>query len=112
MRFLVLALALAFSGAASADSEKKLEGRVLQVKVTLCQYKPRGCAGYFVLDAMREGKREQLTVQVRLGVPIRNGEDYVLLATLPGRLVSVTHVVEKNAVVAQSIEVLEKPARE
>jgi len=107
----VAALLLAFlsGGAAQAEVEKKVEGRVLQVRVTLCQYKPRGCAGYFVLDAMREGRREQLTVQVRLGVPIRNGEDYVLLATLPGRVVSVTHVVENGAIVARSIEVLERP---
>ncbi|MBI2753743.1 MAG: hypothetical protein HYX46_09570 [Betaproteobacteria bacterium] len=98
-----------FAGAVLADAERKVEGRVLHVKVTLCQFKPRGCAGYMILDAGRDGRREQVTVQVRLGVPIRHGEDYVLLATLPGSAVSVTHVIEKDAIVARSIEVLERP---
>ena len=99
-------IAILFDGAARAEVEEKIEGRVLHVKVTLCQFKPRGCAGYMILDAGHGGRREQLTVQVRLGVPIRRGEDYVLLGNLPGRAVSVTHVVEKGAIVARSIEVL------
>ena len=62
-----------------------------------------------ILDAAREGRREQLAVQVRLGVPIRRGDDYILLANLLGRTVSVTYVLEKGALVARSIEVLDKP---
>lgn len=91
--------------AAGPSAERRIEGRVLHATVTLCQLKPKGCAGYFVLDAERSGKREQMTVQVRLGVPIRHGEDYVLLATLPGSVVSVVHVVDKGAIIARWIEV-------
>ena len=103
--FLTTALAALPAAAQPSNAERRLEGRVLRTTVTLCQLKPKGCAGYFVLEAERGGKREQITVQVRLGVPIRHGEDYVLLATLPGSVISVVHVVEKGAIVARWIEV-------
>ena len=99
-------LVAAIAGAAQAGAEQRLEGMVLRTKVTLCEFRPRGCAGFMVLEIEREGRRERLTVQVRLGVPIRRGDDYILLATLPGRFVSVIHVAEKGAIVAKSIEVL------
>lgn len=112
MRMWFLAAALvALPAGADADAERRVEGKVLRATVTLCQLKPRGCAGYFVLDADRQGRREQVTVQVRLGVPIRRGDDYVLLATLPGSVVSVVHVAEKGAIVARSIEVMEIAGR-
>ena len=79
---------------------------MLRTHVTLCQLKPRGCAGYMVVATKRAGRREQWTVQVRLGVPIRRGEDYVYLATLDGKTISVTYVGESSGMVARSIEVL------
>jgi len=100
-----------FTGAARAGAEQKLEGLVLRTNVTLCQLKPRGCAGYFVLETERGSRRERVTVQVRLGVPIRHEDDYVFLASLSGNLVSVTYVSEKGAIVARSIVVLYKAAR-
>ena len=43
---------------------------------------------------------------MRLGVPIRDGEKYVYLASLGEKLISVVHVTEKGALVAVSIEVI------
>jgi hypothetical protein len=103
---LLAALAAPLSGA--ADAERKFEGLVLRTHVTLCQLKPRGCAGYMDVETERAGRRERWTVQVRLGVPIRYGDDYVYLATLDRNVVSVTHVSENGAIVARSIEVLKR----
>lgn len=103
--FAISGLALQLAGVAAAAPERKIRGRVLQVTVTLCQLRPRGCAGYLVLETDREGRREQVIVQVPLGVPIRHEDDYVFLATLPGSVVSVVHVIVKGAIVARSIEV-------
>ncbi|OGA14332.1 MAG: hypothetical protein A3H32_04900 [Betaproteobacteria bacterium RIFCSPLOWO2_02_FULL_63_19] len=103
--FLVAALVALPAAAEPAGVERRIDGRVLRVTVTLCQMKPRGCAGYLVLELNRLGRRQQVMVQVRMGVPIRHEDDYVLLATLPGSAVSVVHVTEKGAIVARSIEV-------
>ena len=103
---LIAGLAAPLTGAAQAIAERRIAGKVLHLKVTLCESRPRGCAGHMVVEVDREGGHEQVMVQVRLGVPIRRGDDYVLLGTLPGRLVSVVHVTEKGAIVAKSIEVL------
>lgn len=102
---LAAALVVPPGAGAQTGAERRIEGNVLHVTVTLCQLRPRGCAGYFVLEANRQGRREQVMVQVRLGVPIRRGEDYVLLGALSGSAVSVVHVVEKGAIVARWIEV-------
>jgi hypothetical protein len=58
-----------------------------------------------ILETGQRGRREQVMVQVRLGVPIRHEDDYVYLPSLGGKLVSVTYVTEKDAIVAKSIEV-------
>ena len=105
---LIVALAAPCGSSAQGREERKVEGRVLEVKVRLCQMKPRGCAGSMVLETDREGRRERLTVQVRLGVPIRHGDDYVMLGVLRGSAVKVVHVTENGTIVAQWIEVLEK----
>lgn len=104
---LLLTLSLPAAHAAPANAELMIEGRVGKVTVTLCEFRPRGCAGYFMLEALREGRLDRLMVKVRPGVPIRHGESYVLLANLPGSLVSVVYVLEKAAMVARSIEVIE-----
>jgi hypothetical protein len=57
-----------------------------------------------------KGRREQVTVQVRLGVPIRRKDEYVLLPTLRGSMVAIVHIVEEGSIVARSIEVLKKAA--
>ncbi|TAK49461.1 MAG: hypothetical protein EPO27_05255 [Betaproteobacteria bacterium] len=99
--------------AAPASQERKIEALVLRTHVTLCQFKPRGCAGYMVVATTeRPGKREQWTVQIPLGVPIRRGEDYVFLASLGGSAISVTYVRERDAIVARSIEVIDAKAVE
>lgn len=103
-------LALPMAVAAQAISEQKIEGAVLQTRVTLCQLRPRGCAGYMILDAARQGGRERVLVQVRLGVPITRDERDVALAVLAGSKVSVVYVAEKGGIVARSIKVLSMPA--
>ena len=93
--------------AAPASIEGKFEGLVLRTRVTVCQFKPRGCAGYMVVETERAGRRVQWTVQVRLGVPIRRGEDYIYLASLGGSAISATYVSEQDAIIARSIEVID-----
>ena len=109
---LVVGFAVAPNGLAqpSAD-EQKFEGRVLRTRVTLCEHRARGCAGYMILDAEQRGGHEQVLVQVRLGVPIRHGDDYVYLASLGGKRVSVKYVTDKGGVVAREIEVLDGTER-
>lgn len=109
---LVIAVAVAPLGSpAQPGAEQKFEGRVLHTKVTLCEHRARGCAGYMILETDLRGRRERVMVQVRLGVPIRHGDDYVYLASLGGKLVSVIHVTEKGAIVARAIQVLDGTAR-
>ena len=103
-------LALPMAVAAQAIAEQKIEGAVLRTRVTLCQLRPRGCAGYMILDAARRGGRERVLVQVRLGVPITRDKRDVALAVLAGSKVSVVYVAEKGGIVARSIEVLSMPA--
>lgn len=108
---LVAGFAAPIGGLAQPSAEQKLEGRVLRTKVTLCEHRARGCAGYMILDAEQRGRHEQVMVQVRLGVPIRHGDDYVYLASLGGKLVSVIYVDEKGAIVAKAIQVVDGTAR-
>ena len=83
---------------------------MLHTKVTLCEHRARGCAGYLILETGQRGRHEQVMVQVRLGVPIRHGDDYVYLASLGGKFVSVIYVTEKGAIVARAIKVLPETA--
>ncbi len=108
--FLVASLVAPIGADAQAIAEQKIQGTVLRTRVTLCELKPRGCAGYMILEAERPGGRERTLVQVRLGVPIRQEERYVALALLAGHKVSVVYVKEKGGIVARSIEVLGKAA--
>jgi hypothetical protein len=111
-RALLLTIALAASGEGSAQAreERRVEGRVLETKLQICQLKPRGCAGTMILETERAGTRERLSVRVQLGVPIRRGEDYVSLGVLGGSRVKVVYITEKGSIVAQWIEVLEGKA--
>ena len=97
--------------AAPAIAQEKIEGKVLQTKLTACEFKPGSCAGSMVIEADRQGKPEQVTVQVRLGVPIKHGGEYLYLPALRGSVVSVAHVNEKGEFVAKSIDVVKKAAR-
>lgn len=108
---LIACLAAPLGRAALASTESRFEGVVLRTHVTICQFKPRGCAGYMEVATERGGRRAQWTVQVRLGVPIRRGDDYVYLASLGGKRVSIVHVNEDGAIIARSIEVLTEAAR-
>jgi hypothetical protein len=115
-RALLLAIALAAPGDGSAQvrssEERRVEGRVLEVKIAICQMRPRGCAGSLILDAGRGARPQRLTVRVQLGVPIRYGDKYVMLGGLVGTTVKVVYVNEKDSIVARWIEVLEGSARQ
>lgn len=106
----IAGLAAPIAAGAQASAERKIQATVLSTRVTVCQLKPRGCAGYMIVETDRTGGRERVMVQVRLGVPIRDDETYVALATLAGRTVSVVYVNEKGGFIARSIEVLGKAA--
>ena len=106
----VASLAVPIAAGAQAIAERKIQGKVLSTKVTMCQLKPRGCVGYMIVETDRTSGRERVMVRVRLGVPIREDESYVALAVLAGRTVSVVAVNEKGGFIARSIEVLGKAA--
>jgi hypothetical protein len=112
VRALLLTVALTAPGDGSAQGreERRVEGRVLETKLQICQLKPRGCAGSMILETECGGRRARLSVRVKLGVPIRHGDDYVSLGVLGGSLVKVVYATEKDSIVAQSIEVLEMGA--
>ncbi len=104
-RRLILIAALAgalstLSGAAVA--QEKIEGKVLSTKLTVCTFKPGGCEGTMLLET---AKPEQVTIKVPLGTMIKQGNEFVFLPALRGRVVTVAHVVEKGEKVAKAIDV-------
>ncbi len=105
-RFLIAALAATFSTlTGTALAQEKIEGKVISTKLTVCQFKPGGCAGSLLMETAAPGKREQVTIQVPLGTMIRKGEEVVYLPALRGRIVAVTHVTEKGERIARAIDV-------
>ena len=108
---LIAILVALLTAPAPARAEERIEGRVLRTTITLCEVKPRGCAGIIVLETNRQGKHEQVTVQVRLGVPIRHEDEFLYLSALDGSVVSVTYVTEKGAIIARSIEMTTRSMR-
>lgn len=105
-----LGLILAFMATSlGAFAAEKLEGRVVTTTLTQCDFKPRTCEGSVDLQTKRNGKPEQVTIQVRKGTTIRKGNSAVLLPALNGSLVAIAYVMENGQKLARSIEV--KPER-
>ena len=110
-RLAIVLTATLVSGAASvplsALGQDRVEGTVVRVKLTFCHFKPRGCAGWFLLAHKRPDKTGQVTIDVSFETQIRQGDDYIYLSALGGKKVAVTYVTKKGAIHAKSIEVLE-----
>lgn len=108
---LIVGLMLLLTAPAPAAAEQRVEGRVLRTKITICELKPRGCAGFMVLETHHQRESDEVTIQVPLGVPIRNEDIYVYLPALDGSVVSVTYVTERGVIIARSIEVITGASR-
>lgn len=81
--------------------QQALEGKVLGIKLTHCDFKPGGCAGSLKLETVAG----QVEIDVPLGTPIRQGSEYVYLPALRGKAVSVVLAADKPGKTARSIDV-------
>lgn len=93
--------------ATAALAQERIEGKVIGTRLTFCAFdrKIGGCAGALALQTEREGKSAEMTFEVPLGTPITQGREVVYLPALRGKMVAITHVVDKNQRVAKAIEV-------
>jgi hypothetical protein len=91
-------------------AQEKIEGVVTGTKLTMCSFKPGGCAGSLVLEVQRDKNMEQVAVKVPLGTHIRKGDEHTYLPALRGNMVSISHIVENGEKIAKSIDVI-KPAK-
>lgn len=98
---------LGMSQAAVAIGQDKTEGKVVGTKLTHCDMEKKigGCAGTLKMQRKTGDKTEELTFNVPLGTPITRGSETVYLPALRGKTVVLTHVQEKNELVAKAIEV-------
>lgn len=90
-----------------AFGQGKTEGKVVATKLTACDFNKKvgGCAGTFKMERKAGDKTEELTFNVRPGTPITRGSETVYLPALRGKTVVVTHVQEKDELVAKAVEV-------
>lgn len=88
-------------------AQEKIEGKVVGTKLTHCDMNVKigGCAGTLTMERKAGGKSEEINVDVPLGTPITRGSETMYLPALRGKTAVVTHIMEKNARVAKSIEV-------
>lgn len=107
-RMVVTLILLAYSTVGL--TQEKIEGLVTSTKLTMCSFKPGGCAGNLVLDVQHAGKTEQVAIKVPLGTQIKKGNEYAYLPALRGNMVTINLVVENGEKVARSIDVI-KPAK-
>lgn len=90
-----------------AFAQEKTEGKVVATKLTACDFNKKvgGCAGTFKMERKGGDKTEELTFNVRPGTPITRGTETVYLPALRGKTVVVTHIQEKNELIAKAVEV-------
>jgi hypothetical protein len=86
-------------------AQERLEGKVTGTRLTACQFKPGGCEGTLTMETGAGEKAQEVTIKVPLGTMIKRGNEVVYLPTLRGKVVTVTHVVERGENIARSIEV-------
>ena len=89
----------------ASEAQEKIEGKVLSTKLTICQFKPGGCAGSLVMETAAPRKPEQVTIRIPLGTMIKQGNDVVYLPALRGREVIVEVAADKGERVAKTISV-------
>jgi hypothetical protein len=87
-----------------AAAQQKLEGKVLGITLTHCDFKPGGCAGHLVLETTQAGETAQVTVQVPLGTMIKRGNETAYLPTLNGNRVAIVLDPSKAETTAKSID--------
>lgn len=92
--------------ASAALAQDKIEGKVVATRLTHCNpdAKIGGCAGTLTPERKAAGKAEEIKIEVPLGTPITHGGETVLLPAQRGKIVVVTHVIEKKERVAKAIE--------
>lgn len=97
---------LLLSHATAASGQEKMEGKVVATRLTHCdmEKKSGGCAGTLKMERKSGDRAQELTFNVPLGTPITRGSETVYLPALRGKTVVITHITEKNELVAKAIE--------
>jgi hypothetical protein len=99
------AIALPISSPPSLAQEK-VDGKVVKTNLTACSVVPGKvgtCEGSLVLENMRDGKPNQITVKVTRDTALKKGDEKVFLFQLEGAPVTVTFSESKGEKVAQSV---------
>ena len=108
-RGVLLIAFLVMTGVATTASvaDEKLEGKVVEAKLTLCHPRPTGggCEGTLTVETTAHGAAQRVTIKVIEDTIIRKGQDYLLLPQTQGNSVVVTYVTQTGQKVAKSIDV-------
>jgi hypothetical protein len=89
-----------------AFSQEKVDGKVIKTNLTACSVVPGKvgtCEGTLILENMRDGKPNQMTVKVTRDTALKKGDEKVFLFQLDGALVTVTFAEKKDEKMAQSV---------
>jgi translation elongation factor EF-Ts len=89
-----------------ALGQEKIEGKVIKTNLTSCSVVPGKvgtCEGTLVLENMKDGKPDQMTVKVTRDTMLKKGNEKVFLFQLQGAPVTVTFSEDKAQKVARSV---------
>ncbi len=104
---LVMALMLMLTASTPfAFSQEKVDGKVIKTNLTACSVVPGKvgtCEGTLILENMKDGKPNQMTVKVTRDTALKKGDEKVFLFQLQDAPVTVTFSETKNEKVAQSV---------
>ena len=100
----VVSVLTLFAAVSSGLAQQQIEGTVVSTKLTACDMKPGTCEGTMVLDT-KGTTPGQVTIKVKKGTVIKQGDGYLFLPGTKGRVVAITYVEDKGEKVAKSVEV-------
>lgn len=101
----VCALVVAIFNSLSFGQEK-IEGKVVKTNLTACSVVPGKvgtCEGTLILENMKDGKPNQITVKITRDTMLRKGDEKLFLFQLQGAPVTVTFNESKGEMAAQSV---------
>ena len=86
--------------------QEKIEGKVVNTNLTACSVVPGKvgtCEGTLILENMKDGKPNQMTVKITRDTMLRKGDEKVFLFQLQGAAVTIHFLTEKGEKLAQSV---------
>lgn len=89
-----------------AFSQEKVDGNIIKTNLTACSVVPGKmgtCEGTLILENMKDGKPNQMTVKVTRDTALKKGDEKVFLFRLQDAPVTVTVSETKNEKVAESV---------